>query len=93
MAQGKPVLVTTEFRGVFYGRLEEGQDESARTLVLTNCRNAIYWSGSKGFLGLAKDGPENGSRIGATALRVRLHAVTSVTDCSDNATAKWESWS
>ena len=88
----KPVLVTTEFRGVFFGRLSEDQDETAKSLVLTDCRNAIYWSGSKGFLGLASHGPGDGSTIGATAPSVRLHGVTSVTECSDAAASKWEQW-
>jgi hypothetical protein len=89
----KPVIVTTAHRGVFYGRLSEDQDENAKTLVLTSCRNAIYWAGSKGFLGLASDGPDDGSTIGSTAPCVRLHDVTSVSECTDKAADKWESWS
>lgn len=92
---GKAVLVTTQHRGVFFGRLENGQDENARSLVLIGCRNAIYWSkqtGNLGFLGLAAEGPGEGSTVGATAPRVLLHDVTSVTDCTEAATKKWESW-
>ena len=88
----KPVLVTTAHRGVFFGNLSADQDEDAKTLVLTHCRNAIYWSGSQGFLGLAAHGPEEGSKIGATAKSVRLHDVTSVTECTNKAAAKWEGW-
>ncbi len=86
------VLVTTQHRGVFFGRLEEGQDLNARSLVLLECRNAIYWSGSRGFLGLASHGPESGSRIGTAAPRVLLHDVTSVTTCSEEAAKKWRNW-
>ena len=89
---GKPVLVTTAHRGVFFGHLSAGQDEDAKSIVLTGCRNAIYWSGSKGFLGLAAHGPEDGSRIGATAPSVRLHDVTSITECTPEAASKWEAW-
>ena len=88
----KPVLVTTQHRGVFFGNLSEDQDENARTLVLTGCRNAIYWAGSRGFLGLASHGPDDGSRIGSAAPRVRLHDVTSVAVCTDQAATKWEGW-
>ena len=88
----RAVIVTTQHRGVFFGHLEDGQDDTARSLVLLNCRNAIYWSGSRGFLGLASHGPEDDSKIGATAMRVLLHDVTSVTDCSKEATDKWEQW-
>jgi len=88
----KPVIVTTAHRGVFFGRLSPDQDENATTLVLTGCRNAIRWEGRRGFLGLASHGPENGSRIGSTAPRVRLHDVTSVSECTPEATKVWEGW-
>lgn len=88
----KPVLVTTQHRGVFYGYLLAEADETARTLVLYRCRNAIYWSGSKGFLGLASDGPEKESRIGSVAPRVMLHDVTSVSDCTAKAAEAWDNW-
>jgi len=88
----RPVLVTTEHRGVFFGDLDNDTDETARSLVLTNCRNAIYWAGSRGFLGLASHGPDEGSRIGSEAPRVLLHDVTSVTECTDTAADKWRGW-
>lgn len=88
----KPVIVTTQHRGVFYGRLSDDQDEDSRTLVLTNCRCAIYWAGKKGFLGLASDGPDDGSTIGATAPEVRLHDITSVSLCTEEAAKIWEEW-
>lgn len=90
---GTPVLVTTSHRGVFFGRLEADADVTARTLTLTHVRNAIHWSGPKGFLGLAADGPGDGSRIGATAtLPVVLHDITSVSYCTPEAAKKWEEW-
>ena len=88
----RPVLVTTAHRGVFYGYLDAQADETAEIMVLHNCRNAIYWSGSHGFLGLAAHGPEKGSRIGAVAPRVLLHDVTSVSDCTDEAAKIWDGW-
>lgn len=94
MAKSKtiPVLVTTAHRGVFFGHLDAEEDETERSLVLTDCRNAIYWAGKRGFLGLASHGPDEGSRIGTAAPRVLLHDVTSVTHCSAEAAAKWENW-
>lgn len=86
------VLVTTQHRGVFFGYLPADADRSARTLTLRNCRNAIYWAGTRGFLGLASHGPENNSRIGSRAPEVMLHDVTSVTSVSDAAASKWESF-
>ena len=89
----KPIIVTTKFKGVFYGYLSDDQDENAEILVLTKCRNAIYWAGKGGFLGLAATGPEENSRIGAVApLSVRLHGVTSLSECSSEAAKKWDGW-
>lgn len=88
----RPVVVTTAHRGVFFGFLSADQDESARSLILTDCRNVIYWSGTRGFLGLSSHGPEEGSRIGSTAPRVLLHDVTSVADCTDEAAERWRSF-
>ena len=88
--KGKAVLVTTVHRGVFFGYLESGYKDTAKIVALTDCKNAIYWSGKNGFLGLAADGPESGSRIGSRAARVVLQDVTSITDVSEKAVAVWE---
>jgi len=87
----KPVLVTTEYRGVFFGWLEK-YEVAARRVTLTKIRNIIHWSGTRGFLGLASHGPEKDSRIGAEAPRAALHGVTSVTDCTEEAVQTFESW-
>ena len=90
---GKAVLVTTAHRGVFFGTLAEDQDwQNKEKLVLLKCRNIIYWSGKKGFLGVAVDGPESGSRIGSTAEKVLLNNITSVTECTDKAAAALGDW-
>ena len=90
---GKPVLVTTEHRGVFFGYLELGEDEGCKDkLVLRNVRCAIYWAGTGGFLSLASDGPNENCRIGDEATRVILHDITSVSDCTDVAAKRWDNW-
>ena len=92
MDDSQAVLVTTVHRGVFFGYLPANADRSQKTLTLKNCRNAIYWAGSRGFLGLASHGPDGGSRIGTRAPEVMLHDITSVTSVSDAATMKWEKY-
>ncbi len=89
----KPVIITTAHRGVFFGDLSDDQNENDKTLVLKNCRNVIYWSGRRGFLGLAAHGPEDGSKIGSSAPHVRLHDVTSVSQCTDQAAEAFREWS
>jgi hypothetical protein len=85
---GRPVLITTAHRGVFFGYAE---DTSGETIKLKRGRNCIYWpSENHGFMGLAADGPKKGARIGPAA-DIELRNVTSVTECSSAAVDAWES--
>lgn len=86
----KPVLVTTAHRGVFAGLVPVDADLTSRTLSLTGARMAIYWGTTKGVLELAETGPTSKSRISARADIPVLHDVTSVTDITPAAWAKWE---
>ena len=80
------VLVTTVYRGVFAGFLESQTDSTA---VLTRARCAIRWNTKKGFLELAEDGPNEGSKIGAEAKQITLYGVTSIAVVADKAREKW----
>jgi hypothetical protein len=83
----RPVLVTTEYRGVFFGCAE---DTSGETIILKKARNCIYWAASVGgFLGLAATGPNKDCRIGAEVEQFEARKVTSVTEVSAGAAEKW----
>lgn len=83
----RPVLVTTEFRGVFFGYAE---DTTGDNITLTQARNCIYWPSTQGgFAGLAAEGPANGSRIGATVAKIDLRKVTSVVEVEPEAAERW----
>jgi hypothetical protein len=89
MTDKRPVLVTTEYRGVFFGWAD---DTSGDTITLTNARNCIYWpSENGGFLGLASEGPTKGARIGAVVEKIELRKVTSVSEVAPAAAEKWKS--
>lgn len=84
----RPVLVTTEFRGVFYGWCA---DTSGDTITLKRARNCIYWpAGNGGFGGLASEGPAKGARIGARVDQIELRKITAVAEVSEVAVAAWE---
>lgn len=84
----RPVLVTTEFRGVFFGYAE---DTSGDTITLTNARNCIYWPSTQGgFGGLASEGPVRGARIGARIDKIELRKVSAVAEVSGSAVTAWE---
>jgi hypothetical protein len=86
----KPVIVTTEFRGVFYGEIKEDSKAPAE-ITLTNVRNCIYWSSDVGgFLGLASNGPTRDCRIGKKVKEITLYKVTSITPVDEDAVKKWE---
>lgn len=86
-ATEKPVLVTTEYRGVFFGY---ATDTSGDVIELKRARNCLYWpSNQGGFLGLASEGPAEGSRIGAQA-DITLRKITAVAPMTEVAVEKWE---
>jgi len=84
-----PVLVTTEFRGVFFGDLLS-YDAAARVARLKDAQNCIYWSKDvAGVFGLAASGPDKNCRIGPIIKSLLLERVTSISECSDKAVNAW----
>ena len=87
--KNKAVLVTTEFRGVFFGFVKDDKDLPNK-ITLTKVRNCIYWHSSiGGFLGLASVGPNENCKIGAEVPEITLYKVTSVSPVTDGAVEKW----
>lgn len=92
-----PVLVTTSYKGVFFGYLEMGSDSMAdvmRTGVccLKSSRICLFWSKAVGgVFGLSSAGPNPDCRIGAKVPELWLNGVTSVAICSDSSVLAWES--
>jgi hypothetical protein len=85
----KPVLVTTEFKGVFFGYVKD-EKKLPDEITLTKVRNCIYWSSDVvGFLGLSANGPTSGCKIGVEVPELRLFKVTSVSPVTDEAVKKW----
>ena len=86
--KGRPVLVTTAHRGVFFGYATGSV--SGKTVKLKRARCAIYWPAEcKGFLGLAAVGPLKGSRIGPPA-DIEVRDVTCVAECTPESVTRWE---
>lgn len=87
---GKAVLVTTEFRGVFFGYVKD-DSKLPNEITLTNARNCIYWASSVGgFLGLASKGVDSNCRVGSKVSELTLYKITSVTPVTDEAAKRWE---
>ena len=87
-AKERPVLVTTSYRGVFFGYARD--NGTGDTIKLARARNCIYWPAEqKGFVGLATAGPLSGARIGPAA-DIELRSVTAIVEVSAEAAARWE---
>lgn len=87
-SKARAVLVTTSYRGVFFGY---ATDTGGETIKLRAARNCVYWSADvKGFLGLAESGPSSSCKIGPKA-DIELRSITAVAEVTPAAVAKWES--
>jgi hypothetical protein len=83
----RAVLVTTEYRGVFFGYADNTDGD---TIKLTKARNIPLWSqATKGFLGLAAVGPDKDCRVGPPA-DIDLRKITCVAECTPAAVEAWE---
>lgn len=86
----KAVLVTTQYRGVFFGYVSS-EKELPKRLTLKNARNVIYWAATcNGFLGLASTGPNKDCKIGSKVEELTIFDITSVSPVSDSAIKIWE---
>lgn len=85
------VLITTEFRGVFFG-IVKNDAKLPLEITLTHARNCIYWSNAmNGFLGLASVGPDAECKLGQIVEELTLYKITSVTKITDiEVVKKWK---
>jgi hypothetical protein len=85
---GRPVVVTTAHRGVFFGYADQIDGEQ---IALKQARLCTYWSADmRGFMGLAALGPSKTCRVGRPA-DITLRNITAVLDVTPDAVARWES--
>ena len=92
MEIGDFVVVTTgtDRRDIFGGILKSHDEDNAR-VTLTDARNCVHWSTeTRGVVGLANKGPQDGSRIGPATTELKLNGVTTVMAGTDEARQAWE---
>jgi hypothetical protein len=91
MEKGKRqfLVVSTDKRGVFGGY---GVPTQNTVITLEEAQMCVHWdAATKGFTGLAADGPTKGCRIGPPAPAITLQGVVSVMQASSKAEAAWKS--
>ena len=87
----QPVVVTTEFKGVFFGYVDAKQKLDVDTIRIEKARMCVYWSTDvRGALGLAATGPTTGCKVGPAVPAITLKKVTSIMEVSPEAAEKWE---
>lgn len=86
----RPVLITTEYRGVFAGLIPADQDLTARSMPLKAAKMAIQWGTKRGLMELCDSGPTPNSRISSPADIPALHGITAVFDITPEAWKKWQ---
>lgn len=86
----KPVLVTTQHRGVFAGLIPDDQDLTVKAMPLQAARMAIRWGTTRGLMELCETGPNSRSKISAPADIPMLHDITAVFAISDQAWGTWQ---
>ncbi len=82
----KNVIITTSFRGVYYGRLVRKRGNEC---LLADARMVIYWGTSNGVDQLAATGPTDRTKAGAKVPLVRLFGLTSIALATGDAEAAW----
>lgn len=82
----RPVIVTTEHRGVFFGY---ASDTKGSEIELKRARMAIAFGTTRGIMELAETGPTSKSKISARA-DLDVRKVTAVFEVTDSATKAWE---
>lgn len=82
----RPVIVCTEYRGVFFGYSE---DTTGDVIRLKDARMAIKWGTTEGVMQLARTGPTSASKISVPA-DIEVRKITSVFEVAPEALAKWE---
>ncbi len=87
-AKERAVLVTTEFRGVFFGYMTEPPVDGS--ITIKRAQNCVYWSADvKGFMGLAATGPSKSCKIGPAVPSITLNKVTAVVEVTSEAAERW----
>lgn len=86
----RAVVVTTGFRGVFFGYVKDDSKAPAE-IELEGCRMCVAWSSSvRGVLGLAATGPNNSCRITAPSPDGKLYTITGIFEATPEAVIAWE---
>ena len=84
----RPVIVCTEYKGVFFGYSD---DTTGDSIHLKRARMAIYWGTKRGVMELAEVGPNSSSKISSRA-DIEVRKITAVFELTPAAVEAWEKY-
>lgn len=84
------ILITTKYRGVFFGQVEESEPiDGEHIRNVRNARMAIQFGTTRGVSQLAATGPTDKSLISAAADMPIIRDVTAIFTVTEEAAEKW----
>lgn len=87
----RPVILTTEYKGVFFGWTKD--EFNFDKMTLSDCQMCVKWdSAPRGLNGLAVSGPNNSCVISPAAPEMTLVKITAEIKCSKEAVISWEKY-
>lgn len=95
MKKEKAVVVTTEYRGIFFGYVIDDKKVPEK-IVLKNARMCVSFSSThRGVMGLSSVGPNDKCKVSFAVPKFTAWKITAVLECSDEAVRGWEAqpWS
>jgi hypothetical protein len=89
MTQPKPVLISTNNRGIYYGYLVE--NHAPDHVTLERARVCAVWdTGEKGYLYMATHGPEGVAMVSPAVGSMEVYGVATIAECSPEAAEAWD---
>lgn len=86
----KSVIVTTEHRGVFFGKIGEASPSQTEA-TLEEAVMVIRFGTTEGLSQLAATGPTKNTKLSAPVPKWHLRKITSIIECSSAAVDKFAS--
>ena len=88
---GRPVVVSTNQKGVFFGYIPQNQPTDVEVIRIEQARMGLRFTDDiRGFMGLASDGPSKNCRVSNAVPAITLQGVVSVVETTPEAAKRWE---
>jgi hypothetical protein len=89
----RPVVVFTQWKGVFFGYVEGSREETygKDILSLKNCKMLINFRNGKGVFQVTSEGPVGNCLVSSVCPEIEIRGITGVSEVSPEAEKVWAS--